>query len=200
MYEFPKGGNFPVRSQGSRWIGHKRKALQRFVDRFGAYINHLATLIEDKSIKGNDRAKVKGYLQKWKHARMLIGSALYVDVLKPACCLSLSLQCDHLDIIAGIKAVLEASKSLQGMSKQDPIEWPTVKLVCSRVKDEENEKVYQGAVVRGYSAVVLEECADVAKRDMQQLASEIKARLEWSDMKLLRSAVAFLDTQGWRST
>ena len=96
MYEFPKGGNFPVRSQGSRWIGHKRKALQRFVDRFGAYINHLATLIEDKSIKGNDRAKIKGYLQKWKHARMLIGSALYVDVLKPACCLSRSLQCDQL--------------------------------------------------------------------------------------------------------
>ena len=86
------------------------------------------------------------------------------------------------------------------MSEQDPTEWPTVKLVCSRVKDEENEKVYQGAVVRGYSAAVLEECADVAKRDMQQLASEIKTRLEWSNMKLLRSAVAFLDTQGWRST
>ena len=127
---------------------------------------------------------------------MLIGSALYIDVLKKACCLSLNLQCDHLDIIAGIKAVLKASKSLHGMTEQDSTEWPTV---CSRVKEEENEKVYQGAVVCGYSAVVLEECADVAKRDMQQLALESKARLEWSDMKLLRSAVTFLDTQGWCS-
>ena len=75
------------------------------------------------------------------------------------------------------------------MSEQDPTEWPTVKLVCSRVKDEENEKVYQGAVVRGCSAAVLEECANVAKRNIR-LASEINARLEWSDMKLLRSLKA----------
>ena len=36
-FEFPKGGNKPVRSQRSRWINHKRKALQRVVDRYGAY-------------------------------------------------------------------------------------------------------------------------------------------------------------------
>lgn len=27
VFELPKGGNIPVRSQGSRWINHKRKAL-----------------------------------------------------------------------------------------------------------------------------------------------------------------------------
>lgn len=37
VFDFPKGGNVPVRSQGSRWINHKRKVLQRFVDRYGAY-------------------------------------------------------------------------------------------------------------------------------------------------------------------
>ena len=41
VYEFPRGGNRPVRSQESRWISHKRKALQRVVDRYGAYISHL---------------------------------------------------------------------------------------------------------------------------------------------------------------
>ena len=36
VFEFPKCGNLPVRSQGSRWINHKRKALQRFIDRYDA--------------------------------------------------------------------------------------------------------------------------------------------------------------------
>ena len=40
VYEFPEGGNLPIRAQGSRWISHKRNALQRVLDRFGAYLNH----------------------------------------------------------------------------------------------------------------------------------------------------------------
>ena len=59
VFEFPKGGNLPVRCQGSRWINHKRKALRRFVNRYGAYISHLLALVEDKSIRSDDRAKLK---------------------------------------------------------------------------------------------------------------------------------------------
>jgi len=55
IYEFPDGDNLPVRTCGSRWIAHKRKALQRVVDRYGAYMNHLATLTEEKTIKSTDR-------------------------------------------------------------------------------------------------------------------------------------------------
>ena len=51
VFEFPTGGNIPVRSQGSRWINHKRKALQRVVDRYGAYITHLTALTEDASLR-----------------------------------------------------------------------------------------------------------------------------------------------------
>ena len=36
IFEFPQGGDIPVRAQGTRWITHKRKAMQRVVDRFGA--------------------------------------------------------------------------------------------------------------------------------------------------------------------
>jgi hypothetical protein len=108
VFEFPKGGNMPIRSQGSRWINHKRRALQRFVDRYGAYINHLLTLVEDTSVRSDDRAKLKGYLQKWRHTRMLVGAALYIDVLKTPACLSLCLQGDHLDIVSGIKSVLKS--------------------------------------------------------------------------------------------
>ena len=96
----------PIRSQGSRWINHKRRALQRFVDRYGAYINHL-TLVEDKTIRSDDRAKLKRYLQKWRQARILVGAALYVDLLKSPSCLSVCLQAESLDIVSGIKSVLK---------------------------------------------------------------------------------------------
>ena len=195
--DFPKAGNLPVRSQGSRWIHHKRKALKRFIDRYGAYIEHLLTLVEDKTVRSDDRAKLKGYLQKWRHTRMLIGAALYVDVLKSPSGLSLCLQNDHLDIVSGIKAVLKSSKSLKSITEQDPLQWQTPKLVCSRVKDESENKVYQGAVLHGYSATVLSQCADVALKDLQQLSTQIMSRLEWSNMQLLQSSLAFLDTQSW---
>ena len=54
VFEFLSGGNIPVRSQGSRWITHKRKALQRIIDRYGAYMCHLTALSEDSSLKSED--------------------------------------------------------------------------------------------------------------------------------------------------
>ena len=47
VYELSKKGNLPVCCQGTRWIGHKRRALQWIVDRFGVYIIHLTNLIGD---------------------------------------------------------------------------------------------------------------------------------------------------------
>ena len=78
VFQFPNGGNVPIRSRGSRWISHKRKALQRLLDRYGAYMNHLATLVEDKTITSTDRARLKGYLLKWRQSKMLIGAAIYI--------------------------------------------------------------------------------------------------------------------------
>ena len=57
VFSFPDRGDAPVKSQGSRWIAHKRKALHRVVDRYGAYISHLSALIADHSVNGSDRAR-----------------------------------------------------------------------------------------------------------------------------------------------
>ena len=90
-FGLPKGGDLPIRSQGSRWITHRRNALQRIIDRFGAYINHLITLAEDSSMKAEDRARMKGYISKWSHTKILVGCSLYIDVLQPASLLSRAL-------------------------------------------------------------------------------------------------------------
>ena len=64
IFSFPKGGNLPVRCQGTRWVSHKRKALQQVLDRYRAYIAHLIALTEDRSIKAEDRERCRGYLHK----------------------------------------------------------------------------------------------------------------------------------------
>ena len=63
MFKFPHGSTTPVRSQGSRWNTHKRKAIERVIDRYGAYV-FLATLSEDSSLKSEDRACIAGYHKK----------------------------------------------------------------------------------------------------------------------------------------
>ena len=197
VWEFSAGGDKPVRSQGSRWISHKRKALQCLVDRYGAYLNHVTTLSEDQTIRSTDRARLKGYLKTWKQSKMLIGAAMYVDVLKSPSFLSLSLQKEKLDIVLAIQHILKSSKSLKTMAGQDPLLWPTVKLVCSRVKDEDGNKIYQGAILSNYNPTVLKACGNKALADINRLEKKMKTRLEWSDVKMLRAIFVLLDTQSW---
>ena len=59
-----KEGSRPLRACGTRFVAHKVAALGRLVDRFGAYLCHLATLTEDHSVKASDKQKLKGYLLK----------------------------------------------------------------------------------------------------------------------------------------
>ena len=59
------------------------------------------------------------------------------------------------------------------MAEQDPLQWQVPKLFCSRIKDEGGDKTYQGAVLQGYSATVLNKCAGFALRDLQGLATQI---------------------------
>ena len=189
-----------MRSEGSHWINHKRKALQRLVDRYGAFLNHVMTLAEDRSIKSTDRARLKGYLKQWKQSKVLIGAAMYVDVLKAPALLSLSLQGEKLNIVLSIQHLLKSSKSLNKMAAQDPLLWPTVKLVRDRVKDEGEDKVYQGAVLKNYTPETLKTCAAHAPADIKRLEEKMQVRLEWSDVKMLRAILVLLDMQSWQSS
>ena len=63
VFDLPGGGALPMRCNGSRWISHKRKALQRVIDKFGAYIAHLSTLCQDSSVKSADKARIQGYFK-----------------------------------------------------------------------------------------------------------------------------------------
>ena len=51
VFHMPKGGRLPVRCHGSRWISHKRNALQRILDGYGGYVTHLSALAANASLR-----------------------------------------------------------------------------------------------------------------------------------------------------
>ena len=63
--EFPtSGGSRPIRACGTRFITHNVAALNRIIDRFGAYLSHITALTEDSSTTLDDKQKLKGYVTK----------------------------------------------------------------------------------------------------------------------------------------
>lgn len=79
-----KGGNRPLRACSTRFIAHEVEALQRIIDRVGAYLSHLSALIQAPSVKPGDKQKLKGYFSKWHDVQILLGCAYFHDLLKPA--------------------------------------------------------------------------------------------------------------------
>ncbi len=81
----------------------------------------------------------------------ILGCAMYVDILKPPSLLSLSLQGCELDMVLGIKNILRAiTAAPMSLARQDPVEWPTIKLLLGRIKDG-GEKLHQGAAFKNFS-------------------------------------------------
>ncbi len=71
--------NRPLRAFGTRFVSHKVVAMNRLIQRFGAYLAHLTTLT--MSI---EKAKLEGYLMKWRDFKIILGCALFHNLLKPA--------------------------------------------------------------------------------------------------------------------
>ena len=89
-------GNRPLRACGTRFVAHKVAAINWLVDKYGAYLAHLVTLIENPSVKQTDKQKLKGYIMKWREGKVLIGCSFFHDLLKPCATLSKVLQNDEL--------------------------------------------------------------------------------------------------------
>jgi len=122
---------------------------------------------------------------------MIIGSALYTDVLKPASLLSLTLQDDEIDVAHGISHILKSHTSLKKLTTQNPAEWPVTKWVLSKLSDENGGKVYQGAELHGFRDSTIKTCQDQALADLKSLDEWMRTRLEWSGVDFLRSVLLF---------
>lgn len=196
VFHFAEAGeSMPVHNQGTSWINHKRKALQRIVDRFGVYCTHLHSMTNDSSLEAADQVKLRSFHKRWTQGKILIGCAMYIDVLKVPSLLSLSLQESETDMISGIKHFLKTVQTLHLLKTMDPQEWPAVMTVLTAIGEE--QKSYQGINLVGFTSSIVSQCSTMALADICGLDDKLKGWLVWSDTKLLDAILSFLDTRCW---
>ena len=121
-----------------------------------------------------------------------------MDVLKSPSLLSLSLQKENLDIVMALQHILRSVKHLKALAESPPEEWPTAKFVLSKIASkEEGNNEYQVTILKSFTLSTLHSCQEQALHDMLQLDQMMRSRLDWSDIKMLRSILVFIDTQNW---
>ena len=204
--EFPKkGGHKPLRACGTRFIAHKVAALDRLLDRFGAYLNHLTTLVADPKTKLVDRQRLKGYILQWRDARMLLGSAYFCDILRPSSILCKILQEEDVCVVRAIEAVVKTSKAGDKLKATRFEDLPTVKKVLGRIS-RSNESgtesmVYQGVQLTHYERALTFCKSKHQASDYITIIQEcLRDRVKIQSIDLLTHAITILATQGWEKS
>jgi phage head maturation protease len=67
-------------------------------------------LAEEPGIKSADKQKIKGYILRWRDSKMLLGSAFFHDLLKPAAILRKALKED--EVVRAAEALIKALKMI----------------------------------------------------------------------------------------
>jgi hypothetical protein len=204
-FDFPLSGDRPMRACGTRFVCHKVRALERILDRFGAYLNHLTTLTEDPTTKPADKQKLKGYITKWRDSRILLGCAFFHDILKPAAILCKCFQADEMCIVGAIEALLRTTASIRKLKTTALEDFPSVKKVLERVKEDHGGiKSYQGAEITRYDQA-LAFFKDNYCTYIDSVLACLRDRLRiqddtYDDTDTLSCALKILATHGWEKT
>ena len=199
-----KGGSRPVRACGTRFITHKVAALDRYIDRFGAYVGHVTSLVEDSKTKAVDRQRLKGYVLKWRDAKMLLGSAYFCDILKASSILCKVLQEDDVCVVRAIEALVKAAKQCDKLKDTDFDKLPTVKRVLDRITqdaDDSTSHTYQEVQLKGYvRALTYYKNAHQKSEFLYLIQSCLRDRIKIQSTELLTHAITILATHGWEKS
>ena len=124
-------------------------------------------------------------------------SALLTDFLTPCAISSKSMQADGLDILGAVSNLLRTVKETIKLNARPPGQWPTYAATVKKITDGNEEKVYQGQVLKKFTQAkshfenhYQEYCASVT--------ACMRTRLAWSDLQLFRDIIFMLGTQGWQ--
>ena len=176
--------------------------MDRLVDRFGAYLNHLTLLVDDPKTKPVDRQKLKGYILKWRDARMLLGSAYFCDLLKPSSTLCKILQ-EDVCVVRAIESVMKTSNSGDKLKATNFEDLPTVKKVMGRMSDGDvpGSKVYQGVLLMNYEGSLTflkgkHQELEYITRIQDCLCDRVKIQ----STEFLTHAITTLVTHGWEKS
>ena len=172
-------------------------ALERMMDRFGAYISHLIAMTEDSSVKPADKEKMEVYVKKWQDSKVLLGCAFFHDFLKSLATLCKVLQEDELCTVRATEAVFKTKKALDKLITVQFEELPSVKKVLAQVQEEESGSyIYQGIELKGHDGALtyLKTHYTVWIEAVEKCLRE---RMRSQDTELLTHVMTLLATNGW---
>ncbi|CAB4003716.1 zinc finger 862-like [Paramuricea clavata] len=197
--EFDEGGIKPKKSSGSRWISHKLAAMKMCLDKWGLYIQHLETMTEDETITSKDKAKLKGYLKRWKSSRIPLLLALFIDILTIPSILSLTFQKEKIDPVQTAKALNKARERLAQFEKKAFKKLPNVRNFLSKIKEVDAQFFYQNVELSSFERhkVSVESKKNEYSEKIRQCLTN---RLEQEDegQEILDAVVQILDCEGWK--
>ena len=96
----------PAKAHGTRWIGHKFRAMTKVLSNYGAYIEHLESLSQADS-QALKRSELEGHSKKWKDAMYPMYMVIYLDILSPIRRISLAMQQELHNPVKVIKRIQE---------------------------------------------------------------------------------------------
>ena len=132
-------GIAPIKSCGTRWIGHLVNALQRAINKFGIYLKDFENLANGEK-KSSAKARLFGYINKWKDYRYLLGMGFILHLLMPLKELSLGWQ---KNFVSAVDKEQRLEKSLSNIlmlksicEKGKELELPYVKTILDNTHDD----------------------------------------------------------------
>ena len=130
-------------------------------------MQNLESLSCDPSVKAADRAKVNGYLRKWKTTKVFVYSC------QPSATLSPAFQEADIDAVAASPAVAKAKCQLTLLMEKEPEKIATVKHYLTKVQ----EDTYRGLKIASFYCA-LDEVRKRASFYVERVRSAMEDHLE----------------------
>ena len=127
---------------------------------------------------------------------MLLGCAYFYDLLRPLSVLCKALQADEVCVVRAMESLLKTGAAIERVRETAVEDLPTLKKVCSRVKQEGSTYTHQGADLTGYTEAIAFLAAHHQEHADTILAC-LKNRMVTEECELLTHALSILATQGW---
>ena len=137
---------------------------------------------------------------------MLIGCAVFHDILKPTSLLCKHLQSDQLCTVSAIEAMLKSTKAIEKLKTLPMEDFPSVKKIMLRVKDNEEEsdrKTYQGIDLTNFDSgltFLKDHSPEFIESVLSCMRSRLKPHERSEDTVVLNHALKIIATHGWEKT
>ena len=149
----------PTIAGGNRWLDFKYTAMKNAFEHFGIYLSHIEDLSNNDS-QPKKWAELKGFLAKWEQATVPIHLAIYLDVLAPLRCLSLSLQSELHDPVKQIKRVQQFSWTMSKLKliidasteNEENLTLTHFNHLLNKIKETDSTYLHQDVTIKNFIA------------------------------------------------